>query len=255
MIFRSILAVFIICLSLQKTGAQIYYEGGDRTVTVLSYEDKDNAGRKSKYDHKNAFKIGILDVLYGHQSIYYERSLNKIFSVQGSFGISHRNFYEDVSAIIGGSGRYYEGDFSYANMDKLYEYRGVRKVGIGYSVGINPRVYTNGWGMEGFYVGPSIRYQVNSYKYIENDLNEKESQKKFSIGLVLGGQSNNRPVCVDYGVGIGYKALIQRRYLTGVYDNQGQSMADGMYDFKSKGVNFEVYLNIGGFFGFKREKG
>lgn len=247
--------LFFVAIGFQSVSAQIRYEESeDRTTTVISYDSKQYTGKKGKYKDKNAVKIGIFDVFYGHQSIYYERNINKFFSVQGSVGIAHRNFYEDLGIMIReNSDSYYSDEFTNADMSRLREYRNIRKTGIGYSISINPRIYTNGWGMEGFYIGPSFRYQVNNYKYIEGGLNEKESLKKMSIGIVLGGQSNNRPICLDYGIGIGYKSVNQRRYLTDVsrynanYDYT--ELPDGMYNFNLRSVNFEIYFHIGGFWG------
>ena len=238
-----ILAVF----GFKTANAQISTDDNStRTVTVITYDANDHV--KKKVENKNVVKVGILDVLYGHQSIYYERGFNKTFSLQVGFGVAHRNFYEDLTSMIRQDINYYDADFDKYYLDEITDYRDTRKVRLGYAVSINPRIYTNGWGMEGFYVGPSIRYQKNNYKYIRDGLDEKEYSKKFSIGFVIGGQSNNKPVCVDYGVGIGYKKLSQSRYLTGDYYNEDTFDA-GIYTFKSKGVNFEFYLNIGGFFG------
>lgn len=251
--YKILLAVFFLKLFIQPAEAQIHYEGSDeRTVTIISYEDRDN--NRAKYKDENAIKIGIFDVFYGHQSVYYERNINKFFSVQGSLGIAHRNFYEDLGVMIReNSESYYSDEFTDADISRLREYRNIRKVGIGYSIGVNPRIYTNGWGMEGFYIGPSFRYQVNNYKYIEGGMNEKESLKKMTIGIVLGGQSNNKPVCLDYGVGIGYKSVNQKRYLTDVSrynaNDSYTELPDGMYNFNLRGVNFEAYLHIGGFWG------
>lgn len=252
MMKTNLILLFLAVFFVKTANAQISTDDNStRTVTVISYDAKDY--NKKKVENKNAFKVGILDVLYGHQSVYYERGFNKIFSLQVGFGIAHRNFYEDLSAIIRDDLNYYEANFERYSLDEITDYRDTRKVRLGYAVSLNPRVYTNGWGMEGFYVGPSIRYQQNNYKYIKGGLDENEFSKKFSIGFVIGGQSNNKPICVDYGIGIGYKKLSQSRYLTGDYYEEN-SFKPGIYTFKSKGVNFEFYLNIGGFFSGSKKK-
>lgn len=248
----NLILLFLAVFFVKTANAQISTDDNStRTVTVISYDAKDY--NKKKVENKNAFKVGILDVLYGHQSVYYERGFNKIFSLQVGFGIAHRNFYEDLSAMIRDDLNYYDANFERYSLDEITDYRDTRKVRLGYAVSLNPRVYTNGWGMEGFYVGPSIRYQQNNYKYIKGGLDENEFSKKFSIGFVIGGQSNNKPICVDYGIGIGYKKLSQSRYLTGDYYDEN-SFKPGIYTFKSKGVNFEFYLNIGGFFSGSKKK-
>lgn len=252
MMKTNLILLFLAVFFVKTVNAQISTDDNStRTVTVISYDAKDY--NKKKVENKNAFKVGILDVLYGHQSVYYERGFNKIFSLQVGFGIAHRNFYEDLSAMIRDDLNYYDANFERYSLDEITDYRDTRKVRLGYAVSLNPRVYTNGWGMEGFYVGPSIRYQQNNYKYIKGGLDENEFSKKFSIGFVIGGQSNNKPICVDYGIGIGYKKLSQSRYLTGDYYDEN-SFKPGIYTFKSKGVNFEFYLNIGGFFSGSKKK-
>lgn len=250
---KYLIFITIAVFAMKTSFSQIQYEDEKKKVTIISYEERD-LKKVSKSDQKNAVKLGIADVLMGHQSIYYEREFNKVFSAQVGIGLSHRNFYEDLGAMINMRNRYYGYDFSDADFSELHMYKEVRKAGIGYAISFNPRVYTNGWGMEGFYVGPSIRYQQNNTKYTKDGLNEKEYLKKFSIGLVIGGQSNNKPVCVDYGIGIGFKSMKLQKYLNSVYDNDYQPLPSGLYDLRSKGVNFEVYLNIGGFFSFKKEK-
>lgn len=246
------LLLILALIVFKTTSAQLSSDDNStRTVTVITYEA--NEYKNKKVENKNVLKVGIFDVLYGHQSVYYERGFNKTFSLQVGFGIAHRNFYEDLSLMIRQDYNYYDADFDLYYLDEINEYRDTRKVALGYAVSINPRVYTSGWGMEGFYVGPSIRYQQNNYKYIKDDLNEKEYSRKLSIGFVIGGQSNNKPVCVDYGVGIGYKKLSQSRYLIGGYYDE-DNFKPGIYTFKSKGVNFEFYLNIGGFFAGSKKK-
>lgn len=249
---KNLIILFLAVFFGKTANAQISTDDNStRTVTVISYDAKDY--NKKKVENKNAFKVGILDVLYGHQSFYYERGLNKTFAVQVGIGVAHRNFYEDLSEIIRENNNYYDANFVKYPLDEITKYSDVRKVRLGYAVSLNPRIYTNGWSMEGFYVGPSIRYQQNNYKYIKDGLDEKEFSKKFSIGFVIGGQSNNKPVCVDYGVGIGYKKLSQSRYLIGGYYDE-DNFKPGIYTFKSKGVNFEFYLNIGGFFAGSKKK-
>lgn len=249
---KLLLLLLVIC-GAQIAEAQISVEDDntERTVTVISYEAKSS---KSRERYMNAVKIGIIDVIYGHQSIYYERSFSKNLSAQVSIGVAHRNFYEDLSQMIRTEFRFSDADFknssSYSD-NELNDYNNVRKAKLGYSVGINPRFYTNGWGMEDFYVGPSIRYQQNNFKYIKDGLDEKENLKKFSVGLVIGNQNNNKPVCVDYGIGVGYKMISQKRYMTKVFDENYDELPEGIYNFKTNGVNFEIYLTIGGFFGRK----
>jgi hypothetical protein len=123
-------------------------------TTQVFAQDNPSSGQIKVYDSyqppngstqsvKNKVAINPLGVFIGDYSIFYERMLGKIFSIEGSIGVTYQNyFYENINMQIFDS--YYTG-----------EVISKPKTGITYSIA--PKLYLNDDDFEGTYIGMYIR--------------------------------------------------------------------------------------------------
>jgi|GEM_PF-3681179 len=254
-----ILWVCMLCMHL-NLNAQIDTVSSGNTVIIyknIDYEIR----KKGNYD-KNVIKVGMLDLVYGYQAIYYERLLNDYFSIEAGAGVGIRNFYEDAINKLRGTPKIVSDEISGFDADEL-SYYGDRRMRPGFTFNFSPRFYTRGWGIDGFYIGADFRYLHNRYVFNIIDaparrVSYDEQVKKQTLHLLLGTQIDNRPVSIDFGVGLGYKHLSSSRYMESALppdNNTGDIyMPAGLYNYKNSGFSFLLYLKVGGFLGNRKSR-
>lgn len=237
--------IFSIFLSVQ-VNAQLYINSEADTVKTGDYFTK-----YAKDFPRLIIKGGVLDFLYGHQSVYIEGALSRFFSLELSAGFSHRDFSEDLYNKVQDSPNATSAEFEHADYTNLPYYFNIRKAKTGYSFGAMPKVYFSGLGMKNMYLGVDFRFQRNNFHFFGAGYDENEFVKKAQYQLVVGFQEKSRRVAYDAGVGFGYRKLNSYRFLEDVMVHPDEDRVYGMFHYTTRGPAFLVYLKIGGFLGGK----
>lgn len=155
--------------------------------------------------HQNGIKLNLLSPIYGNASITYQHLLNPYQSLQVNLG------YMDFS------------DFTILNQHPDFRVQGLS---------ISPEYRRNftGYGLNGFYVGPFIRYMYykrtmategnNSTSGALERFNEITHFNSLGLGLLVGQQYIiKNTILIDVFIGPSYQFLLSENKEKNAYQN------------------------------------
>jgi hypothetical protein len=164
---------------------------------------------------KNAAKINLLSPLYSNLSLSYQYLITPFRSIQ--LTASYMDFNDFVT---------------YGNADDLRV--------TGFSITPEYRINFSGYGLNGFYVGPFLRYmdykKTVDYNELYTTVMENSSFKSAGIGFNIGKQFIiKNTVLVDLFAGPVYQVLVQEKI--------NQSITRQMQPFYYNYEDFSNYLS------------
>ncbi len=235
----------------------IYYEGTPSKAFQSMY-GKTSSGTSSgggsyRSYGSNVIKIGVLEVIQGRPTFFYERVLTQGISVEVGIGVNFKPFlgFNDNGNLGSGSSNdieVAEGIYESVNLFGLYynDYDNIKR-NLGFQYFITPRFYMSGKAPKGFYFAPGITHSFANFSRINSAGNSyKEKSKEFGLGGGLGAQFIIKStVVLDCNVMFYYNTITQERYID---DSQE------MYTVKGKVPQLMYSVKIGGLWGGKKSK-
>ena len=91
------------------------------TTTVFFGDQSENNSDPNRY-HSNNVKFGIIEIFGGQYGLFYERELNRLFSIEVGGGLTGRNF---TGTLFRGLGQ--EEDVANQNIQKSTAFKKLRK--------------------------------------------------------------------------------------------------------------------------------
>ncbi|MGZ5192099.1 MAG: hypothetical protein ACXWCZ_13910 [Flavisolibacter sp.] len=245
-----ILLAFLTTVSAQET---IYFSKDTTTV----------AKKKKRSSEQNIIKIAPLGFLFGNIPLFYERSINDFLSVQVGAGVTTRNYLREWVSNIGEDDNVEsadgkttwngtQGDYSNYNSANDFENR---KSSLGYLFSIQPRIYFESEGLDGYFIALSYekaRYNFSS-RMIETglaigepkytDQYFKEYDDFSDIAVNTGVQTLYDKISVEYTVGVALRSKKGIRYAY-TQDYSGNYI-DGYTEIKKNAPAFLIGFKIG----------
>lgn len=170
-------------------------------------QDNSNSGQIRVYDsyqptngstvsERNKISINPLNVLIGDYSIFYERMITDIFSIEASVGLTYTNYMRDFSL--------FDSDYQNSNINSESQ------MGITYSIA--PKLYLNDDDFEGTYISLYFRSRTynsiaSSTDYSSVSLAPTEQYYRFNTGTFNFGHNYHlgNHVLLDCYVGVGLR--------------------------------------------------
>lgn len=72
-------------------------EDGDEPTKVLVFKQEKSTFQREVKPELNAIKFGVLDAVYGSYSLFYERALNKNFTMEAGIGATYSDRLLDIA--------------------------------------------------------------------------------------------------------------------------------------------------------------
>lgn len=258
--------------NIKGQGTTIIRFDDDTTNLEIKTDSKGNkklVSKKKKSFPKNNIKVGLLSAAYGCVPVYYERYITDFLTIQGSVGLTFRDFIGNFyPALTFGKYRTRYNDnpnWNYAlgesDVDDDYYFFATRKSGFGVSISAAPRFFVTSDYFDGFYISPEVEYAIRTYKaqmvdsagYADPSRIMKEKVNNIYFHLNFGWERDFDPVTLDFSFSLGFTKSKEKRLDTGykvdtygnyVYLNKERSL-DRMYPY------FRLNLALGGLFGKK----
>ncbi|TCC88094.1 hypothetical protein EZ428_20450 [Pedobacter frigiditerrae] len=232
----------------------------DTTKTVIIFNNGSSSIPKKSYSAgNNIVKIDPIGFIFGKIPISYERRLSDLFSVQLSAGITSKNYlrsvWEEGSTEPAGSNYTYD-DAAPSGFedetDGLYNFDH-RTASLGYTIGLQPRVYISEEALEGSFFGLGLnmaRFNFSTPGLVKgssgNTLtgsakNEYENIK--DVTVYFGWQRLYDRLSLEYSTGIGLRKVDGVKYRAG---GSNGSFYESLSSYSKKtGVNFEISFKLG----------
>lgn len=271
---KSLFIFLITLLSILPVVAQDYekdessymeYEGIPSKEFSALYGKSSNSrtsGKSYQSSGRNVIKAGLLEVIQGRPTLYYERVLTKGIGLEVGLGV---NFRPAWGLSNNGNLRhtyvpveFSNGDIEDISVLGIYGDQYTMKRNLGFQYYVTPRFYFSGNAPKGFYFSAGIaqsfanftrsNVDVYDYQYGGNqyDFTEKtEKSKEFGIGAGLGSQFAASSVVFDFNIMFYYNSLTQERY---------NFVQEESYTLKGKSFQLLYSVKIGGLWG-KKSKG
>jgi hypothetical protein len=232
----------------------------DTTKTVIIFNNGSSSIPKKSYAQgDNIIKIDPIGFVFGKIPVSYERRLSDLFSVQLSAGITSKNYlrsvWEEGSTEPGGSNYTYK-DAAPSGFedetDGLYNFDH-RTASLGYTIGLQPRVYISEEALEGSFFGLGLnmsRFNFSTPGLVKNTSgntltgpakNEYENVK--DVTVYFGWQRLYDRLSLEYSTGIGLRKVDGVKYRAG---GSSGSFYESLSSYSKKtGVNFEISFKLG----------
>jgi hypothetical protein len=239
--------------------------------TVVFQSSKSSSSNKAKSksasSEQNIIKIAPLSFISGFVPVFYERSINDFFSIQGGIGITTKNYILDALADAGDSGgsdgfseKYKKitwtggnSSTSYNNDNPTYGGDG-RKTKLGYIISVEPRIYFASEGLDGSFIGLNLstrrnNYSSNSISTTANTLEYtgatvKEFDNLSTMMVNFGYQTLNDNISLEYSGGIGLRKVKGEHYVYTNGTSNGKYITGTGFIDRTK-VAFDLSFKIG----------
>lgn len=200
------------------------------TIVIITLLTALGVDAKPKYPpiKENGLKLNILSPIYSNFSLSYQHLITPFKSLQIS--ASYMDFNDYVNRV---------GD------DLRVQ---------GFSITPEYRINFNGYGLNGFYAGPFLRYMDYQKTYEDNYIgqNSKENSKFKSVGLGFNiGQQFiiKNTVLIDLFAGPVYQVLVQedinKTNSNIYYNNSNQYLAESIPNRYLRGYGIRAGVTIG----------
>lgn len=216
-------------------------EGSAQNKKSISFESKNSATgskRRKKYQlYKNSVTMGTIAAFNGYTSLYYERALTKLFSLQFGAGVTYRSIGNDFGEIMWANAATSDNFKAYPYTDitddyTMYRYRNATP---GIYLSVAPKIYFNKQPLNGFFLAPC--YEFKRYNYsaqladvtsttvtyvpgniIYSNTTMKEYMNCNDFTVQAGGAYQSRSkVVFSWAVGIGARVYSAQRLDLGYY--------------------------------------
>ncbi len=252
--FRFVLLV-VLCSNISQAQDTVYFRKDPAIKNTLTKKGKGSSER-------HVVKIAPLAFISGFVPVFYEKSINDLFSIQVGAGITTRNY---LRSSIYASEIFNPGKYEYTYKDPalngvesyidIYDFTN-RRATLGSYFSVQPRVYFGEDGLDGTYLGIGVErynYRFNSLTldaaeaqnanavFTGNVFKEKENITDFNV--VFGTQYLYSRISLDYAVTLGLRKQ-EGTYYAYTFNNTNSSYTDGQTKltrtFPNAGINIRV---------------
>lgn len=255
---KILLLLATICIA-NATFSQSKKISKDSSTIIIFNQSSQTKGavkRKNNGDN-NIIKIAPLGFISGTFPILYERKITDYFTIQGSVGITHKNYMR--SAIVYGSERYKSYEYSWTDPNKTdvsadpYNFD-IRQVKSGFMYSIQPRFYFESEAPEGSFLGLSLNsykynYEIPAVKgtannYTQNGSMQSEYDNITDFMVHFGHQAIYDKLTFEYSADLGLRKVSGYRYAAGANYNNN-TIEQGSATFTQSNLNFNVGIKVG----------
>lgn len=251
-VFLILMTGFIPATTMGQSGK----EKTDSNTTVIVFRQYTSSQKKHKTQgESNIIKIAPLGFVSGTFPLLYERKVNDFFSVVASAGATGRNYsralwQKDMTNVT------YTYPWQDSNTDDMvpgiYDFT-TRKAAPGYMLSLQPRLYFENDGLQGWFMGISYdAYRYNfkipafiatgdGYKLTGADQKEHENIADFMIHF--GAQQLYDRLTFEYSTDIGLRKVTGTKYAAS--EMQGGYLVDGFATYKQTLFNFNIGIKVG----------
>jgi hypothetical protein len=223
----------------------------------LRSETASEKGKKKK-GQDNILKIAPLGFVTGAFPIYYERRINKFFSLQVGGGLTGKNYLRDiiqkaakVTDIAYPWGK--NSDFTDA-AEELFSFE-YRKPGMGYMFSVQPRLYFESEAPDGAYVAFSYDYYhynfsipglvVENNKAIHNGSPKSEYENLNDIMVHFGYQAIFDHLTFEPSGGFGLRSAKGSKYVALYDESANQVTNEAFANYSQRIFSFSIGLKVG----------
>jgi hypothetical protein len=252
--------VALICLTGTLTVKAQKKKFADSSTVIIFTNNSEHKKKKKATGESNIIKISPLGLVSGTFPITYERRITDYFSMQGSAGITMRNYArglfinrkDGTDANI----KYHypwADESQYDVSEPLYGFD-YRKAKMGYMVNLQPRIYFASEGLDGGFLGLSFDYyrynfeipgMVSTTPYSSTQTGDikKEYENIMDYMVHFGTQVLYDRISLEYSLAVGMRNVSGSKYVAS-YDEIGQ-LQEGTAAYKQTLFNFNMAFRVG----------
>lgn len=211
-LFSSLFLMFL-CLFINAQ------EDGDGPTKVLVFKQEKSTFQREVKPELNAIKFGVLDAVYGSYSLFYERALNKNFTMEAGIGAT----YSDRLLDIAPDGIDVIRDYSISNSRDYFTF----KYGTAFS--LQAKYYLSEV-FEEFYFSAGLNYRKYDWEFYPNG--DRGATMRKSESLRFSGPQVNVGYAWIYDSGFfldGNLGVSFSNYETILYDAPNDRMVTDTY--------------------------
>lgn len=253
--------IVLFCLSgTLAVKAQKKKHADSSTVIIFTNSSSEHKKKKKATGESNIIKISPLGLASGTFPITYERRITDYFSMQGSAGITMRNYARGlfIHRKDGNDANIkytypWTDEYMYDISEPLYGFD-FRKAKMGYMVSLQPRIYFESEGLDGGFLGLSFDYYRYNFQIpgIENKgfstgtqtgPIKKEYENIMDYMVHFGTQALYDRISVEYSLAVGMRNVSGSKYAAS-YDQLGE-LHEGLATYKQTLFNFNMAFRVG----------
>jgi hypothetical protein len=253
--------VAIICLSGTLTVKAQKKKLADSSTVIIFTNNSVHKKKKKAAGESNIIKISPLGLASGTFPITYERKITDFFSMQGSAGITMRNyarglFIHKKDGIEENGIKYHypwADENAYDISEPIYGFD-FRKAKMGYMASLQPRIYFGSEGLDGGFLGLSFDYyrynfqipgmvSTGPYSSTQTGDIKKEYENIMDYMVHFGTQVLYDRMSLEYSLAVGMRNVSGSKYVA-AYDEIGQ-LQEGMATYKQTLFNFNMAFRVG----------
>lgn len=255
---KCVLLIATLCV-VNATFSQSKKISKDSTTVIIFNQSSQTKGiskRKNNGDN-NIIKIAPLGFISGTFPILYERKITDYFTIQGSLGITHKNYMR--TATQNANERYQNYEYSWNDPSKddvsadPYDFD-LRKFKSGFMYSIQPRFYFESEAPEGNFLGLSLdgykyNFEIPAVKGTANSNTQNGSMQSEYDNITdfmvhFGHQAIYDKLTFEYSADIGLRKVKGYRYAAAAnYGNN--SIEQGSLTFNQSNLNFNIGIKVG----------